>query len=118
MAKGTPHEVNERRCTVAESKPVFLVVNLFRWMTPVDRHHIEDKIDEVLQAAGLGEVSGGGGFVGGVSEETQCDIDLKINDIEKAIPLLRQVLQELKVDPRTEIIRFEPEEIRYSVYEG
>jgi len=101
-----------------ESEPVFMVVNLYTQMAPFDRHEIEDVIDEALAPQGLGEVTGGGGFIGKVEHGPQCNIDLEVTDVEKAVVVIRQVLQQLKVDPRTEIVQFEPEVIRYPVYDN
>jgi hypothetical protein len=100
---------------VSAAEPVFLVVNLYTHMQPLDRHEIEDAIEEVL-AGGLGEVTGGGGFIGLVESGPQCNIDLEVTDVAKAVAVIRQVLVQLQVDPRTEIVQFEPEEIRYPVY--
>ncbi len=96
--------------------PVFLVVNLYTQMAPFDRHEIEDAIEEALEPEGLGEVTGGGGFIGEVESGPQCNIDLEVTNVARAVAAIRQVLQQLQVDPRTEIVQYEPNEVRYPVY--
>jgi hypothetical protein len=100
------------------SSPVFLVVNLYTWMEPFDRHDIEDAIDEALKQFGVGKVTGGGGYVQEVKEGPQCNIDLDVTDVGRAVPIIRRVLQGLNVDRRTEIVQYEPEEIHYPVYDS
>jgi hypothetical protein len=101
---------------VAKPEPVFLVVNFYTPMMPFDRHDIEDAIEGALAQEGLGEVTGGGGFIGTVESGPQCNIDLEVSDVAQAVAVIRQVLQQLKVDSRTEIVQFEPQEIHYPVY--
>lgn len=100
-----------------EQEPIFMVVNLYEEMEPFARHEIEDALEDALAEEELGEVTGGGGFIGEVAEGPQCNIDLEVTDVPRAVAVIRQVLQELKVDSRTEIVQYEPEEIRYPVYE-
>ncbi len=101
-----------------EQEPIFLVVNLYDQMEPFARHDIEDAIEDALAEEELGEVTGGGGFIGEVSEGPQCNIDLEVTDVTRAVAIIRRVLQELQLDQRTEIVQFEPKEIRYPVYEN
>lgn len=98
------------------TEPVFVVVNLFSQMAPLDRHAIEDDLDEALGDKDLGEVTGGGSWIGKAKSGPQCNIDLEVTDFDKALKVIRRVLRKLKVDPRTEIVRYDPE-VRHSVYE-
>ena len=77
------------------------------------RDEIEDPLDEALQRSGLGEVTGGG------SGRGIANIDVEVSDPQQALALIRKVLQELRVDPRTVICQFLPgkqEKIRHAVY--
>jgi len=99
------------------SETTFLVVNLFTWMEPLDRHDIEDEIGEALEAEGVGEVTGGGGFVEPPEDGPACNIDIDATDVDRAVAVIRAVLRRLKVDPRTEVVVTEPEERVYLVYD-
>jgi hypothetical protein len=61
------------------------------------RDEIEDPLHEALQAEGLGEVSGGGTGLG------MCNIDVDVNDAERGLALIREVLCRLEVAPSTRI---------------
>lgn len=63
-----------------------------------DRHEIEDALDEALQHAGLGEVTGGGAGLG------QANIDAEISDPVRGLAVMRRILQGFSV-PSTAIIR-------------
>lgn len=97
-------------------EPVFVVVNLFAQMAAFDRQGIEDDLDEALSEKDLGEVTGGGSWIGKAKSGPQCNIDLEVTNFEKALKVIRRVLRKFKVDPRTEIVRYDPE-MSYSVYE-
>jgi hypothetical protein len=75
------------------------------------RDEIEDPLDEALQSAGLGEVTGGGGG------NQASNIDVEVNDVARGLALIRQVLQQLHVAPSTVINQYEPERIAHRVYD-
>ena len=75
------------------------------------RDAIEDPLDEALQAAQLGEVTGGGS--GGDSS----NIDIEVNDLERGLPFVQKILRELNVAPSTVIIQYTPQKIVHKVYE-
>lgn len=74
------------------------------------RDEIEDPLHEALEAAGLGEVTGGGTGMG------VANIDIEVVDLERGLALVRQVLQQLGVAPSTVIKQYEPTGIRHPVY--
>jgi hypothetical protein len=74
------------------------------------RDEIEDPLQEALEAAGLGEVTGGGTGMG------VANIDVEVVDLERGLALVRQVLQQLGVAPSTVINQYEPTRIKHSVY--
>jgi hypothetical protein len=75
------------------------------------RDAVEDPLDEALQAAQLGEVTGGGSGLGG------SNIDIELSDLERGLPIVRQVLRDLQVAPSTVIIQRTPEHAVYKVYD-
>jgi hypothetical protein len=76
------------------------------------RDEIEDPLHEALQAAGLGEVTGGGTGMG------KSNIDVEVNDAAMGLSKIRDVLGELGVAASTEINQYEPVRITHRVYEG
>lgn len=75
------------------------------------RDEVEDPLDEALQQAGLGEITGGGSGMG------CANIDVEVTDAKRGLALIRQVLRDLEVAPSTVIQQYSPEEISHSVYD-
>ena len=77
------------------------------------RDEIEDPLEEALSASDLGEVTGGGGGTG------YMNIDLEVGGgrFAAALRLVRHALRDLKVPPTTRIIRREPPQAEYGVYD-
>lgn len=74
------------------------------------RHGIETRLNLVLRAAGIGEVTGGGTGMG------KANIDVEITDPERGLALIRKVLQSLEV-ASTAVIREEgSQSIEHPVY--
>jgi hypothetical protein len=76
------------------------------------RDEIEDPLDEALQEAGLGEVTGGGSGMG------RSNIDVEVTDPQRGLALIREVLQHLAVAPSTVIKQHSPVEMRHPVYDS
>ena len=76
------------------------------------RDEIEDPLDEALQNASLGEVTGGGSG-SGVS-----NIDVEVTDADQGLMVIRQVLQSLEVAKSTVIRQSGEPSIRHSVYDS
>jgi hypothetical protein len=75
------------------------------------RDEVEDPLDEALQAAGIGEVTGGGTGMG------ISNIDIEVTDFTAGLGIIRRVLRGLGVARSTVIVRHTPHEVRYSVFE-
>jgi hypothetical protein len=75
------------------------------------RDAVEDPLDEALQAARLGEVTGGGSGSG------SSNIDVELRDLERGLPIVRRVLQELGVARSTVIIERTPGQVVHNVYD-
>jgi hypothetical protein len=77
------------------------------------RDEIEDPLEQALSAAGVGEVSGGGGGSG----VYVVDVEVATEDqFQEALAVIRGVLRELKVPPSTLIKRHKPKEASFPVY--
>lgn len=75
------------------------------------RDGIEDPLEEALQAAGLGQVTGGG------SGTETCNVDVEVNDLKSGLVLIRRTLQQLGVAKSTVINQYEPEKMQCPLYE-
>ena len=64
---------------------------------PADRSEVEDALDDALSEAGVGEVTGGGTGV-----DTSV-VDVDVTDFDRALPIIRRVLQRLRVPRRVQI---------------
>jgi hypothetical protein len=74
------------------------------------RDEIEDPLNEALQAAALGEVTGGGTGMG------RSNIDVEVRDLEAGLALIRSILSHLGVARSTVINQYEPIRARHGVY--
>ncbi len=75
------------------------------------RDVVEDPLDEALQAAQLGEVTGGGTGSG------SSNIDVEVEDLERGLQVVRRVLRELRVAASTVIVQRTPEHVVHKVYD-
>ena len=75
------------------------------------RDEIEDPLEEALQNAGLGEVTGAGSGAGIIN------IDIEVNDFENGLGLIRHVLRVLGVAASTVINQYHPNKVVHSVYD-
>ena len=64
---------------------------------PVSRWDVEDALEDALSEAGVGEVTGGGT---GVNKNI---VDTAVTDFDRALPIIRRVLRELRVPHNVQI---------------
>jgi hypothetical protein len=77
------------------------------------RDEIEEPLEGALSAAGVGEVTGGGGGSG----DYIVDIEIRSEEqLDEALAVMRAVLQNLKVPRSTLIKRHKPKELAFPVY--
>ena len=69
---------------------IFLEVVMPVFLEPSSRWLIEDRLDEALKAARLGQVTGGGGG-GGTS-----NIDVEVTAVNDALAVIRDVFEEFR----------------------
>ena len=74
------------------------------------RDEVEDPLNEALELAGVGEVTGGGGGSG------KAIIDVEVRDFELGLAVIRSVLTRLGVARSTVINQYKPNEIVHEVY--
>ena len=55
----------------------------------------EEPLDSALKEAKLGEVTGGGNSVGKGGKIEWAGVDIEVNDVQKAIPVIKQKLLDL-----------------------
>jgi hypothetical protein len=76
------------------------------------RDAIEDPLGQALQAAGLGEVTGGGTGMG------ISNIDVEVVELEAGLALIRTILRDLGVARSTVINQYAPHKVKHLVYEA
>jgi hypothetical protein len=75
------------------------------------RQALEDDLDDALQEAGLGEVTGGGSGIKG------SNIDIEVTDVAEAVSLIRTILKREGASADTMIRHAEPDTTIYTVYD-
>jgi len=110
----SPSPASSRRLPprVLPSGHLFVYVRMPVDMPPTERgRKFEDPLDEALQAAGLGEVSGGGSEMGrkgpdGRQSVVAIGIDVDLTNGQKGVPFLKQRLIRLGA-PKGTVLQFE-----------
>ncbi|UQN06251.1 hypothetical protein [Deinococcus sp. QL22] len=90
---------------------IILNVTSFDASDSIDREDIEDALEEALQAARMGEVTGAGAGMGKII----IDIEVDGSRMDEAIELMRRTLQLLSLPEDTRIRGPGPEE-RHVIY--
>jgi hypothetical protein len=94
----------------------YLLINIPAPVEPIDRgERFEDPLFDALEAEGIpAEWLGGGSALaevdGGMVIES-CDIELEVEDVARALPIICRVLTAGGAPPNTTIRQFEPEEV-------
>jgi hypothetical protein len=90
---------------------VFLEIvfgGMSEWASDHDWYTAEDILDDELKRAGIGLVTGGG---------YGCNMDVEVFDLEQGLALIRTVLRRLRVARSTFINCYEPNRVKYPVYD-
>ena len=74
-----------------------IVLNLNARFQPMHRGDLEDALDEILGQMELGEVCGGGTLMSPTKEIKSCDIELDIDDDDKTVETLLDIIDKLGV---------------------
>jgi hypothetical protein len=101
----------------------YLLINIPAAIEPIDRgERFEDPLFDALEAEGINaEWLGGGSSLGEVDGRMvieSCDIELDVEEVSLAIPVIRRVLSEAGAPPETTIRQLEPEEVIYPLRAG
>ena len=94
----------------SRESPLFLYVKIPGHIEPLDRaERFEDPLQEALDAAGLGEITGGGSQLGEAGPDGTriiefCGIDVDLFALEPGLALLRRELTRLRAPVGTVLI--------------
>lgn len=80
----------------ADDKTVTISAKILDPVTAENRAtKYEEPLDAALKEAKLGEVTGGGNSVGKGGKIEWAGVDIEVNDVQKAIPVIKQKLVDL-----------------------
>lgn len=85
-----------------------VVLNLNARFQPIHRGDLEDALDEILGELELGGVCGGGTLMFPTREIQSCDIELEIDDDDKTIEKLIDIIDSLGVPKGSKLIFDDP----------
>jgi len=75
--------------------PTTIIARLYEHVEPLDRGtRYEDPLDAVLRQANLGEVTGGGSQLGELGEIEFADIEIRVENLDDALPVIVKSLEE------------------------
>lgn len=81
-----------------------IVLNLNARFQPMHRGELEDALDEILGGMELGEVCGGGTLMFPTKEIKSCDIELDIDDDDKTLETICDIIDKLGVPKGSKLI--------------
>ena len=85
----------------------FVYAKILDPIGPMDRgDKYEDPLQEQLQEAGLGEVTGGGTQLGEGRSIEFCGVDISLNDLETGLPFVADALAKLGA-PAGSVLEYE-----------
>jgi hypothetical protein len=100
----------------------FLVINIPGQIMPLERgERFEEPLDDAFEAEGIdGHCCGGGtalAEINGRKVIQSCDIELEVEDLATALPVIRRVLIAGGAPPETTIRQCEPEDVFYPLHD-
>jgi hypothetical protein len=104
--------------SVNRDNPLFVYIKLPVDIDPLERSEIfEDPLQEALEAADLGTITGGGSQLSEPDSEGErsvefCGIDVDLYDVKKGLALLRRELVRLEV-PKGTLLLYELDRQEY-----
>lgn len=104
----------------AQQSTTFVFVKVAESIQPIARgSKYEDPLDAALNAAKLGEVTGGGSALSIDKKIEWVSVDVELTDVIKGVPFLRRKLIELGA-PKGSMLEYEfnGKRIQLSVHEG
>jgi hypothetical protein len=86
--------------SVMAAEPCFVYAKILDDVGPMDRgEKYEDPLQDVLDAEGLGELTGGGTMQDKSGKVLFVGIDIELTDLGRGIPIVARTLQELGAPP-------------------
>jgi hypothetical protein len=103
--------------SAAEDGHFFFYVRIPENIGPLDRgDRYEDPLQEVLVAAELGEVTGGGSQLGEGDTIAYCGLDVVVTDRDRGLAAIRETMQRLGAPRTTVIEEYLPSYVEHPVY--
>ena len=103
--------------SAAEDGRFFFYVRIPENIGPLDRgDRYEDSLQEVLTAAELGEVTGGGSQLGEGDSIAYCGLDVVVTDRDRGLAVIRETMQRLGAPRTTVIEEYLPSYVEHPVY--
>lgn len=100
--------------------PALIVARMNDRAQPIERGDLyEDPLQELMAAAGIGEVTGGGTQVGATGEITSCDIEMRTQDTKQAtVRAVIEMLEKLGAPKGSKLLIEAGEDIPFGKLEG
>jgi hypothetical protein len=103
--------------SAAEDGRFFFYVRIPESIGPLVRgDRYEDPLQEVLTAAELGEVTGGGSQLGDGDSIAYCGLDVVVTDRERGLAVIRETMERLGAPRTTVIEEYLPSYVEHPVY--
>ena len=101
----------------AERGAHFFYIKIPGNIQPLERGDLfEDPLIQSLEAAGLGEVTGGGSQLAKGGGVEYCGIDVEVNDRERGLALILSEMRRLNAPQGTLVEEYVPEPRQHHVY--
>jgi hypothetical protein len=83
--------------------PHFVIARFFEHIEPIDRGRYEDPLNDALQSAGIGRVTGGGSQLNEDGRIEFADIEIELADLDDALQVAVRVLEQAGAPQGSEI---------------
>jgi hypothetical protein len=100
--------------------PALIVARMNDRAQPIERGDLyEDPLQEMIEAAGIGEVTGGGTQLGAKGEIEFCDVEIRTQDTEPStVGTVIQMLEKLGAPKGSKLVIEGREDIQFGKLEG
>jgi len=97
----------------------FFYVRIHEDLGPEARgERYQDALDAALNAADVGDVTGGGSQLGEGDSVEYCGIDVVVDDRDAGLALIQATMRDLKCPRNTVIEEYLPEYVEHSVWDS
>jgi hypothetical protein len=100
--------------------PALIVARINDRTQPIERGELyEDPLQEMIEAAGIGDVTGGGTQLGSTGEIAFCDIEIRAQDVEQStLGAVIEMLEKLGAPKGSKLLIEDRAEIPFGRLEG